>query len=257
MQAAMLDELTDGLPRRIALAGCTNMRDLGGYRGHGGRRLRFGQVFRAASLASLTEEDLVTLGALGLRSIVDLRGVEESRRAPTRLPNPAPEVLALPVEPLVGGSLREILATGRATGEDVLTLLGQAYAAYASEKLPRFRALLELIADPARRPLAFHCTAGKDRTGFGTALLLLALGVERDEIVTDYLATNRFWRREHALPEGTPPEVAETLNRAHQRLLESALEIAMTGYATEEDFLAGALGFDGARLAALRDALLE
>ncbi|MFH5924366.1 tyrosine-protein phosphatase [Roseomonas xinghualingensis] len=257
MFAALHDAANDTLPRRIKLAGCTNLRDLGGYRAHGGRRVRFGQVYRASSLASLTEEDLLTFGRLGLRSIVDLRGVQESARMPSRLPEPAPEIVALPVEPTVGASLRDILTTGRATGEDVLTLLGQAYAAYASEKLHLFRDLLVLVADPARRPLAFHCTAGKDRTGFGTALLLMALGVARDEIVADYLATNRFWRREHALPEGTPPEAAEALNRAHQQLLEGALEIAMTGYRDEADFLARALGFDGARLAALRDALLE
>jgi protein-tyrosine phosphatase len=245
------------LPRRIALAGCTNLRDLGGYRAYEGRRIRFGQVYRASSLASLTDDDLTTFGALGLRSIIDLRGVQESARMPSRLPVPPPELVALPVEPTVGASLRDILATGRATGEDVLTLLGQAYAAYASEKLHLFRKLLALVADPARLPLAFHCSAGKDRTGFAAALLLMALGVERDDIIEDYLATNRFWRREHSLPEGTPPEVAEALNRAHRQLLESALDIAMTGYRDEAEFFDRAIGFDGARLAALRDALLE
>ncbi|MBP0443803.1 tyrosine-protein phosphatase [Roseomonas sp. SSH11] len=245
------------LPRRVELAGCTNLRDIGGYRGDGGRRVRFGQVFRAASLGSLTDDDLPCIGALGLRTIVDLRGVEESGRAPSRLPQPAPEIVALPVEPTVGASLRDILATGQATGEDVLTLLGRAYAAYATEKLPRFRALLELVAEPARRPVLFHCSAGKDRTGFGTAILLLALGVEREEVMEDYLATNRFWRREHALPEGTPPEVAEALNRAHRHLLEAALERAMAGYPTPQAFFAGAMGFGRDRLAALRDSLLE
>jgi protein-tyrosine phosphatase len=257
----MLDARPDAgvgmLPRQVRLAGCTNMRDLGGYRGHGGRRVRFGQVFRAASLGSLTAEDLEVLGGLGLRTVVDLRGVEESARAPSLLPDPAPDLVALPIEPTVGASLRDILATGRATGEDVVTLLGRAYAAYATEKLPRYRALLALVADTARRPLAFHCSAGKDRTGFGAALLLLALGVDRDEIIADYLSTNRFWRREHALPEGTPPEVAEALTRAHRPLLEQALGIAMAGHGSDEDFLAGPLGLDEARLAALRDALLE
>jgi protein-tyrosine phosphatase len=243
----------------VELAGCTNLRDIGGYRGDGGRRVRFGQVFRAAALGSLTDDDLPVLDALHLRTVADLRGVEESGRAPSRLPRPrpGPEVIALPVEPTVGASLRDILATGRATGEDVLSLLGQAYLAYATEKLPRFRALLELVAEPARRPILFHCSAGKDRTGFAAAILLLALGVEREAVIEDYLATNRFWRREHALPDGTPPEVAEALNRAHAHLLEAALEKAMTGYRGVEDFFAGAMGFGPARLAGLRDALLE
>ncbi|SHJ58819.1 protein-tyrosine phosphatase [Roseomonas rosea] len=245
------------LPRRVELAGCTNLRDIGGYGGHGGRRVRFGQVYRAAALGSLTDADLPLLGSLGLRTVADLRGVEESGRAPSRLPQPGPAIVHLPVEPTVGASLRDILATGRATGEDVLSVLGRAYLAYATEKLPRFRALLELVAEPARRPILFHCSAGKDRTGFATALLLLALGVEREAILADYLATNRFWKREHALPENTPPEVAEALNRAHQHLLEAALERALAGYPDIESFFAGAMGFSPARLAELRDALLE
>ena len=244
------------LPRRVPLQGCTNMRDIGGYAAHGGRRVRFGQVFRAPSLGGLTDDDLPCLAALGLRTVVDLRGMAESAKAPSRLPSPGPEVGALPIEPTVGASLRDILATGRATGEDVLTLLGRAYAAYATVKLPIYRRLLALVADPARRPLAFHCSAGKDRTGFGTALLLLALGVARDDIVEDYLATNRFWRREHALPEGTPPEVAEALTRAHRPLLDGAIETALAGHDSEAAFLAS-LGLDAARLAALRDQLLE
>ncbi len=257
MLAASPDALDASLPRQVDLAGCTNMRDLGGYPGYGGSRLRFGQVFRASSLASLTEDDLATVGTLGLRCIVDLRGVEESARAPSRLPRPAPEVVALPVEPTVGASLRDIMTAGRATGEDVVTLLARAYSAYATEKLPRFRALLALIADPARRPIAFHCTAGKDRTGFAAALLLLALGVPRETVIADYLATDRFWRREHALPPGTPPEVAEALTRTHRRLLERALDLALAGHPPGDDGLAAALGMDAARLSALRDALLE
>jgi len=247
----------EALPRRLALAGCTNLRDIGGYRAADGRRVRFGQVFRAAALGGLTDEDLIALGALGLRTVVDLRGVAESGRAPSRLPDPAPDRVAIPVEPTVGASLADILATGRATGEHVMGLLGRAYAAYATEKLPLFRALLELVAEPARRPVLFHCSAGKDRTGFGTALLLLALGVGREEVVADYLATNRFWRREHALPEGTDPSVAAVLGRAHAELLEAALERAMGDHADQEAFFEQALGLGPGRLAALRDALLE
>jgi protein-tyrosine phosphatase len=244
------------LPRRVPLEGCTNMRDIGGYAADGGRRVRFGQVFRAASLAGLTAADLPRFAALGLRTVVDLRGVAEGAKAPSRLPSPGPEIVALPIEPSVGASLRDILATGRATGEDVLTLLARAYTAYATDKLPIYRRLLALVADPARRPLAFHCSAGKDRTGFAAALLLMALGVGSDAILEDYLATNRFWRREHALPEGTPPAVAEALTRAHRPLLEGAIATALAGHAGEAAFLAS-LGLDARRLAALRDQLLD
>lgn len=245
------------LPRRLALEGCTNLRDLGGYRAADGRRVRFGLVFRASALGALTEADLLALGRLGLRTVCDLRGERERARMPSRLPDPAPEVVSLPIEPTVGASLRDILEHGQATGEDVVSLLAEAYRAYATDKLPQYRALLALVAEPGRLPLAFHCTAGKDRTGFGAALLLTALGVPREVIREDYLATNRFWTGSGLLPPTTPPAVAEALMRAHAPLLDAALDTALADHADTAAFLEAALGLDARRLAALRDSLLE
>ncbi|MFC3124213.1 tyrosine-protein phosphatase [Pseudoroseomonas globiformis] len=253
----MSEDAAAELPCRISLDGCSNLRDLGGYLAADGRRVRRGQVFRASSLAALTAADHGVLAELGLRTVVDLRGDAERERSPSCLPGPPLQVVTLPVEPTVGGSLRNLLERGDATGEDVLSLLRRAYQAYATEKLPRFRALLELIAEADRRPLLFHCTAGKDRTGFAAALLLTALGVPRDTILADYLATNRLWRRERSLPEGTPAAVAEALLSAHAPLLHGALDRALQGYRNEADFLSGAMGFGPERLRSLQDALLE
>ena len=74
------------LPRVVPLKGCSNLRDLGGYRTAEGSKVRFGRVFRSASLAGLTEADLTVFAATGLRTICDLRGEHESARAPSRLP---------------------------------------------------------------------------------------------------------------------------------------------------------------------------
>ena len=246
------------LPRLIALEGCTNLRDLGGYRAADGRRVRFGRVFRSASLARLTEGDLETLAALGLRTVCDLRGIRESAAAPSRLPlRDPPELHALSIEPTVGASLADLLARGQATGEDVLDLLRRAYEAYATEHLHRYRAMFTLLLEAPRLPLLFHCSAGKDRTGFGAALLLTALGVPRETVIEDYLATSRFWKRELALPPGTDPSAAAALLGVHRPLIERALDVAFGRYDSEEAFFAAEFGFDSDRLARLRDALLD
>ena len=107
------------LPRVIALQGCSNLRDLGGYRAADGRHLRRGQVFRGASLANLTDTGLMEFAALGIRTVCDLRGIR-SGRAPSRLPDrDAPEVVRLPIEPRVGASLRDLLARNATKGEDM------------------------------------------------------------------------------------------------------------------------------------------
>ncbi|MBW8268364.1 tyrosine-protein phosphatase [Caldovatus aquaticus] len=248
----------EDLPRLIALEGCSNLRDLGGYRAADGRRVRFGRVFRSASLARLSEADLDALRVLGIRTVCDLRGVRESAAAPSRLPpRDPPEVHPLPIEPTVGASLADLLARGRATGEDVLGLLRRAYEAYATEHLHRYRALFALLLEAPRLPLLFHCSAGKDRTGFGAALLLLALGVPRETAIEDYLATRRFWKRELALPPGADASAAAALLGVHRPLIERALDMAFGPYDSEEAFFAEALGLDADRLARLRDALLE
>jgi protein-tyrosine phosphatase len=246
------------LPRVVALQGCSNLRDLGGYRAADGRRVRLGRVFRSASLAGLTEADLTLFGATGIRTVCDLRGEREAARAPSRLPVAgAPEVVRLPIEPRVGASLRDLLAREEATGEDVQDLLRTAYAAYATDHLPRYRALFDLLLREERLPLLFHCSAGKDRTGFGAALLLTALCVPRDTVVADYLATNRIWKRERALPPDTPDDIREALLGAHQPLIESALDRAVAEHGSLEGLLENGLGLNRARLARLRTTLLE
>ncbi len=248
----------EALPRVVALQGCSNLRDLGGYRTADGRTVRFGRVFRSASLAGLTEADLRTFGATGIRTVCDLRGEREAARAPSRLPEAsAPEVVRLPIEPRVGASLRDLLAREEATGEDVHDLLRTAYAAYATDHLPRYRALFDLLLREERLPLLFHCSAGKDRTGFGAALLLTALGVPRETVIADYLATNRIWKREHALPPGTPADVRDTLLTAHRPLLEAALDLAVSTHGSLDALLVDGLGLDPPRLARLRATLLE
>jgi len=243
------------VPTEVALHGASNLRDLGGYPAHGGRRVRSGLVFRSASLSGLTDDDLVALGRLGLRTVCDLRGEAERERAPSRLPRPGPALLTLSIEPTVGASLRDIQARGAATGEDVVTLLGRAYQAYATTQLHQFRALLRTLLEPGRLPLLFHCSAGKDRTGFGAALLLTALGVPREAVVEDYRATDRLWRGTPGVPDGSPAAVTEALRRTHPELLVAALDTAL-GDGAEAD-LERALGLDVRHLAALREALLE
>jgi protein-tyrosine phosphatase len=223
------DNEQPALPRVVALQGCSNLRDLGGYRTADERTVRFGLVFRSASLAALTEADLRVFGDIGIRTVCDLRGEREAARAPSRLPaGGATEVVRLPIEPRVGASLRDLLAREEATGEDVRDLLRTAYTAYATDHLPRYRTLFDLLLRRERLPLLFHCSAGKDRTGFGAALLLTALGVPRETVVADYLATNRIWKREHALPPNTPADVRDTLLAAHRALLEDALDLAVS-----------------------------
>ena len=230
----------------IPLQSGSNLRDLGGWPTQAGHHVRTGLIFRAPALARLSPEDEAAIAALGLRTVCDLRGVHEAQHTPvilagaTRLP--------LPIEPSVGASLRDILRTGQDSGhaspEDMLELLREAYRAYALQSFPQYRALFAALLAPGGTPLLLHCSAGKDRTGFGSALLLSALGVAWEHVLEDYLATNTLWRRELASSFDLPPAVKDVLFSASETLLTAAFDALREEYGSLDAYLEQAIGLD-------------
>ena len=246
----------DDLPRAVALQGASNLRDLGGWQVMDGRRVRFGRVFRSATLANLTEADVAAVRALGLRTVCDLRGVREAAQRPSRLPEGA-ERVALPIEPTVGASLADLMRREQATGEDVVDLLKRAYLDYVSTYLHRYSEMFDLLLQPERQALLFHCSAGKDRTGIGAALVLTALGASRQTIMDDYVATDRLWRKDFPMPPGSPKPLTDALYATHPELLDQALATAVAPFGDVAVLLEQGLGLGGDRLERLRDLLLE
>jgi protein-tyrosine phosphatase len=246
------------LPHVIALAGASNLRDLGGYRTADGRVVRRGLVFRSAALARLTGADHAIIASLGLRTICDFRGLGEAAQAPTQLGPAGAAVrhVPLPIEPTVGAGLRDILATKQATGEALFAVLERAYAAYALSSTAQYKTLIDLVVD-GDTPLLFHCSAGKDRTGFGAALLLTALGVPWDTVIADFDATNRLWRRDTVASDDLPDDVRQGLLRANPALLTAAFDAARREYGSLDRYLAEAMGLIPSRLAQLQETLLE
>ena len=237
----------------IPLNSASNLRDLGGWPTREGRRVRTGLVFRAPALVNLSAGDTVVIAALGLRTICDLRGVREAEASPVTLAGASR--LPLPIEPSVGAGLRDILRTGQdsghATPDDMLDLLRDAYRAYALQSFPQYRALFAALLAPGGTPLLLHCSAGKDRTGFGSALLLSALGVAWDGVMEDYLATNTLWRREIAGNFDLSPAVKDVLFGAHESLLVAAFDALTAEYGSLDAYLEQAIGLGPAQRATL------
>jgi protein-tyrosine phosphatase len=247
------------LPTPIALERASNLRDLGGWPTQDGRRVRRGLIYRAPALLGLSAADRAVVAALGIRVAVDFRGEQERANNPVVLAGVVAD--PQPIEPSVGAGLRDIVLTGQASGhvsaQDMMDLLTQAYRAYALSCMPRYRALFAHLLRDESVPLLFHCSAGKDRTGFGAALLLTALGVAWEHVLADYLATNRLWRREIARNFDLPGPVKDTLLSVHEALLVSAFDAARGAYGTMDAYLAEGIGVDASARAALADRFLE
>jgi protein-tyrosine phosphatase len=179
--------------RRLPVSGAANFRDLGGYVTRDGRALRWGALYRSDALADLSDEDLAYLERLELRRVVDFRSEAERERDPDRLPD-GPTVSWQPIagQGLDPRALQDRLLAGEVSAEQAAAFLVEGNRAFVNEFRDVYARFLSDLADPANLPTLFHCTAGKDRTGFAAALVLLALDVPREAAMRDYLLTNTY-----------------------------------------------------------------
>jgi protein-tyrosine phosphatase len=243
------------MPDRLFLAGASNFRHLGGYAGHGGRRVVERRIFRSDHLGALTREDLQQLRALGVRRVLDLRGVAERSTAPCVLEDVP--VHSLSIEPTIVQKLSALLQAGhRLTAAEVEEHMKDTYRGFVRQNTHRFAELFGHLLE-ADAPLVFHCTAGKDRTGFGAALVLASLEVGEADIMRDYLLTNELLKPLEPSRYGLTRDVQEVLWRVQPEFLQAALEALEADYGGMESYLREGLGLGEAERERLRELYLE
>ena len=228
--------------RHVALDGAVNVRDIGGYRSVHGPEVVRGRLFRGDSLSQLTSSDVNRLDRLGLRTVIDFRNPGEVLLAgDDRLPF-AVEYAHLPVSGGDLGAIYELIAGGdherqrRELGDgraaSFMVEMNRGFVADARQR-EAFGAALRLLCSPGRLPLLYHCTGGKDRTGWMTAIVLTALGVPRELVLRDYLLSNDYHRTDY---QKLRFDLVKTGIVADPELLRPVLELSPTylGAAFEE-----------------------
>jgi len=252
--------------RRLPLDGPVNFRDLGGYRTADGRRVRWGRLFRADSLESLTGADLELLRLLGVRTVCDLRRDEERVEGPSRLiGEEGIEIVPLPI----GGLSAETrtIATRMVRGEVAelsAARMGEIYLEILEEYPAVWRVVVDRAAAEECLPLVVHCTAGKDRTGVASALILGVLGVEESEILDDYELSHRFHSaaviarvKPRLESKGVEFAKVESYLAASAAVMAATLDGLRRRYGGVEAYLTERAGVAPVRLALLRERLLE
>lgn len=250
--------------RLISLPGAFNVRDIGGYTNIDGQMVRWGQVYRSGTLSNLTDDGLTRLTELGIQTICDLRTTHEVETIPARLP----ETIRYEHIPLheQGEGRGRVLLTVTLRPHRISDLIIYGYITLLLEKRANLLAgVLRHIANPARRPILLHCTAGKDRTGLTIALLLSLLGVPDEAILADFSLSNLFF-----------DEVRQTIQKDAERLavfgirggnlwpmlvadpetLRVALAYVRRQYSSVEGYVRGRGGLDTAVIQQLRTELL-
>lgn len=178
--------------RHLPFEGVINFRDFGGYTTADGGRVRWKKLFRSAHLANLTDADHARLVDLGVAAICDFRTVEEAENGPSRLPDVAFDRLHLDIWP-ASTHRPSVVARALLDGEPmdaVFKAQRKMYQSLVTDFADRYAAMFQQILRNQGRPILIHCRGGRDRTGFGAAMILSALGVPEDVIFDDYLRTN-------------------------------------------------------------------
>ncbi|RJP81678.1 MAG: tyrosine-protein phosphatase [Desulfobacteraceae bacterium] len=180
--------------RLVHLEGTLNFRDLGGYKTDTGKHVKWGKIFRSDSLSKLTQKDHFILNQMGLKTVFDFRGKAEMERSPDRLPRDGSIVFFhLPVSSHSFDTLSalERLKKGD-TGWLTESFMRDGYITNIDQYAQTWGMVMNCLSIAENRPLVFHCTAGKDRTGTFAALLLLLLGVPEETIIHDHGISNFF-----------------------------------------------------------------
>ena len=248
---------SEQLPHVVPLQGGSNFRDLGGYRTVDGRLVRRGAVFRSAHLGGLTETDRAALGKIGVRTIVDLRGVSEAAETPHLVDGLSCRIVGAHIEPQLGEKIRDALADGSATPHLMTQFLTDHYRDYPHRCAPGFRTLFATLSDGQHRPLVFHCTAGKDRTGFASALLLTLLGVPWQTVLDDYLRTNELWIGHIGRYPELDIDTRAAIVEARTPYIEAAFDVVRKDFGGPEAFAEKALALDASARERLKADLLE
>ncbi|MEV8313051.1 tyrosine-protein phosphatase [Streptomyces sp. NPDC059900] len=265
---------SDGV-RLVPLQGAVNVRDLGGYRTYDGERVRYGQVFRADALSKLTDADVTTLAGLGLKKVIDFRVPAEVRSdGPDRLP----AGLAPTSRPVNDNGLFTTLMTvigsrdpvkqeemlGNGKAEAFMRDVYRTFVTDASNRSQFATTLRDIARGGKGSPLLYHCTAGKDRTGWTSYLLLRAVGIPGSTATGDFLASNTYRAAYDAkVREGLKqgglmqnPDLLIPLQEVRTGYLEAALAEAERQYGSLGGYLSKGLGLDPRTILALRDRMV-
>lgn len=266
--------MTAQLPdRRVRLVSAPNMRDLGGIPVSDGV-VSAGLIYRSASLAKLDGDDEIAFGELGITTVYDLRAAAERDGALDRLPEgvrtvwldvvaDAPDNVAASIPKLLADpdALEQMLGGGRADG--YLADANRSFVSMPSALAAYRRFYLDLLDEHRTGAALFHCTTGKDRTGWAATSFLLLCGAAEDDVRTDYLETNAdlapvLAPMLEALAErGVSTGLLDPILGVRDSYFDAALDELRTRYGTIEGYARTGLGLTDQQIDQLRVRFVE
>jgi protein-tyrosine phosphatase len=254
------------------ISSAPNLRDIGGYLSRDGHRVRTGLVYRSSAPHHLAGDDAAAFARLGIRTVYDLRSDPERQAQAEQPPRGTQYVVADVIGDAVRGSFaqltemlsnpelaRDLLGDGR--GISMWTELYRDFVRLDSAR-GAYGRLFTGIAEEVNRPALYHCSTGKDRTGWATAALLLLLDVPYELVMKDFLRSAIYLRplvepmTDAFAARGGDPELLQPFLGIVPDYLDAARDEVSRSFGTIEGYFAMGLNVDAAIQQALGEALL-
>lgn len=199
--------------RFVNVEGSVNLRDFGGYSTVDGKQVKRGLLFRCGSMAHIPEHAFDDFAALDIGVICDLRSAEEAEESPTPESKPFDCRVHIPIWPGSSMQFQESIKEAPPTATDFIDFMARVTREIARDHVEAYKQLMRELIE-TENGFLLHCSAGKDRTGFGSAIILSLVGVDRETILQDYLISN---------------EAKELAERMKERMLENAKKEGFEG----------------------------
>lgn len=249
--------------RQIYFRQAVNFRDIGGIKTQDGKTVKWGKIFRSDNLSGIRTSEFDKLGDLHIHTVFDLRTIHETKGKEDHLPANIQYIHAPTIKDKADllTQLKPKVLNGELTEQQSMELTLQLYRDNVSKNLPELRQLMHQILDSSE-PVLYHCSAGKDRTGILTALILCVLNVDRETIFDEYMLSN-YYRNDKIekmlgkarLLKVVKPhlnlQVIENFMQVDRRYLNASFEVIDEQYGGVNSFIRDELGISDQQRSAI------
>lgn len=248
--------------RNVNIPGIQNFRDLGGYKSvDTGKSARWGMLYRSAQIDSIPPCSRRELKNIGIRTIIDLRSEEELHNYP-QLHNDEFKIVHIPIPTGNMDKILQGIQEEKIKSDTIYRLVERMNRELVTNYRKEFKELFSVLLNRDSYPAVIHCTSGKGRTGIVSALLLAALGVNEDVIMSDYRLSNDYFnipkasKYAYELPVNSQ-EAITTIYSAKEDFLNAAKEQIESEYGSVQAYLTKGIGLSAKEIEQLRSILLE
>lgn len=242
------------LAERLLPVTAYNFRDLGGIKNKEGKFVRWGKLFRTDEMNKMTDADLTYLASTGLKTVVDFRTATEKEggfggmmpAAPDKLPSTVKNPYDLEIN--AGNIFSDEIIGSISKGlseEETAQIMIDGYIEMISydDYVAKYKEFFKYLQDENSLPLSYHCSAGKDRTGVATMLILSALDVDKATIMKDYLLSKEYIKGKYDSYLKYYPQIAPLVT-VDEKYLNAAYDKIDEKYGSMTKFLTETLGVD-------------